>query len=240
MKKFFALIIVFAFITLLAGCNDIKPNTTETTGDPIETSIPTETGETVETDETESAVEVNDTPLKETDTAEVFNSVLKDERHIYFPYTGKTEFLCEHTRDTDLSINNYSIIDLNEDNVSEMVLWITHSTLGDYCAVILYYENDTVYAHAIVHRGFNSLKQDGTFHFAGGASNQGTGRIDFSGDTYTITKVAYCQSGGNNTVSYFIEDKPVSREEFSSYQEAQRAKPDAAWIEYPPIATTRK
>ena len=62
MKKFLTLVIVFAFITLLAGCNDIKPNTTETTGDPIETSIPTETGEieeTVETDEPEN----NDIPL---------------------------------------------------------------------------------------------------------------------------------------------------------------------------------
>lgn len=45
MKKFLTLVIVFAFTALLAGCNDIKPNTNETTPGPSETSIPTESVE---------------------------------------------------------------------------------------------------------------------------------------------------------------------------------------------------
>ena len=65
MKKFLTLVIIFAFITLLAGCNDIKSNTNETTPDPIETSIPTES---VESDSTETAAP--ETTAPETDTPE--------------------------------------------------------------------------------------------------------------------------------------------------------------------------
>ncbi|MBP3378676.1 MAG: hypothetical protein J6L96_08005 [Clostridia bacterium] len=65
MKKFLTLIIVFAFITLLAGCNDIKPNTNETTPGPSETSIPTES---VESDTTET--DVPETTAPETDSPE--------------------------------------------------------------------------------------------------------------------------------------------------------------------------
>ncbi len=62
MKKFLALIIFFAFTALLAGCNDIKPSSNETTHDPSETSIPTETGEIEETNETETTAPETDFP----------------------------------------------------------------------------------------------------------------------------------------------------------------------------------
>lgn len=65
MKKFLTLIIVFAFTALLAGCNDIKPNTNETTPYPVETSIPTES---VESDTTETAAP--ETTAPETDSPE--------------------------------------------------------------------------------------------------------------------------------------------------------------------------
>ena len=70
MKKFLTLIIVFAFTALLAGCNDIKPNTNETTPYPVETSIPTETGETdsLETAAPETTAPETDSP--ETDIPE--------------------------------------------------------------------------------------------------------------------------------------------------------------------------
>ena len=70
MKKFLTLIIVFAFTALLAGCNDIKPNTNETTPGPSETSIPTETGETdtLETAAPETTAPETDSP--ETDIPE--------------------------------------------------------------------------------------------------------------------------------------------------------------------------
>ncbi len=88
MKKFLSLVIVFAFITLLAGCNDIKPGNNEPEPNPSETSIPTETGETdaPETDIPETAAPETDAPetkipettLPETDAPETEPPVTVD------------------------------------------------------------------------------------------------------------------------------------------------------------------
>lgn len=79
-----------------------------------------------------------------------------------------------------------------------------------------------LYAHLHAYRVFNDLKEDGTFGLSGSVSDHGMGKIDFVGDTYLVKKIAYCESDTDNHISYFIENTPVSKKDFDTFE---RAKP---------------
>ncbi len=123
----------------------------------------------------------------------------------------------------------YSVIDLNRDEKSEMVLWLSRSTDDFYGFLVLNYENEKVYPHFFYYRAFNELKKDGSFSFSSGVSNHGIGRIDFSDGIVTHEKVAYCESYDNKIIHYYIDGKIVSKDEFNSYISEQSKKENAIW-----------
>ncbi|MDD6266248.1 MAG: hypothetical protein PUB34_08140 [Clostridia bacterium] len=141
-----------------------------------------------------------------------------------------------------MSIRKYSVIDLNGDSSPEMVLWLDHGASTDYGFLILHSDGATVYAYSLVYRAFYTLKTDGTFHFSGGASDNGIGMIDFTGDTYIINKIAYCETvydeqeesqfSENKSVQYFIENNNVSEDEYNIFMNEQDNKQDITWYEY--------
>ena len=128
-------------------------------------------------------------------------------------------------------VSKYSVIDLNGDGASELVLWLNRGTNEYVGFLVLYDENTTVYVHLLYYRQFSNLKEDGTFGFSGGVSNHGIGRIDFEGDKYTIRSLAYCESADNQNVSYFVDGKSVTKAAFEAYQSAQNSKPDAICVD---------
>lgn len=164
---------------------------------------------------------------------EACQSVLENKSTMYIAETEEM-YLSEYIQNSGFSIKKYSVIDLNGDSEQEMVLLLDYGSYTDYGSLILHSENDKVYAYTLWYRAFNSLKEDGTFHFSSGASDNGTGNLDFSGGTYTVDKIAYCESVYDKSggIRYFIAEKSVSKEEFDAHYAEQSEKPDAVWREF--------
>lgn len=163
---------------------------------------------------------------------QIFQSVLEDQRKIYLPETGEM-YLGEFIQDNEFSLSKYSVIDLNDDGSPEMVLSLPLQSNTDEGTLILHCDNDVVYAHLFWYRAFNTLKNDGTFMYSGGAMDHGIAKIDFSDDSYILKQIAYCESVYDGTdytgENYFIEDQSSTEEEFNEYIDEHFNKADIEW-----------
>lgn len=162
----------------------------------------------------------------------VLSCILRGEDAFYDTDTKQRAYLTDWLRTNEMSVSKYSVMDLNGDGASELVLWLNRGTNEYVGFLVLYDKNTTVYAHLLYYRQFSNLKIDGTFGFSGGVSNHGIGRIDFEGDKYTIRSLAYCESADNQNVSYFVDGKSVTKAAFEAYETTQNSKPDAIWVEH--------
>ncbi len=132
-----------------------------------------------------------------------------------------------------LSLVAYSVLDLDGDGDAEMVWQIARGADTEHGCVILQVRDATVYGYFLYHRPFHSLKADGTFRFSSGVADHGIGKLSFSGDAYTVDKLAYCESDGHgNVAACFIAGKSVSKADYDAYVRAQEQKPDATWTKW--------
>lgn len=110
----------------------------------------------------------------------------------------------------------FTIIDLDDDGESEVVLWIQINGVSDYGFEILHYQEGTIYGYTLPYRTFFNLKTDGTFSFSGSASDFGIGKLRFLVDGYAIENI--------------IEDEN-SEEEINAAMNQQEAKTDVEWYD---------
>ena len=83
----------------------------------------------------------------------------------------------------------FTIIDLDDDGESEIVLWIQINGISDYGFEILHYQKGVVYGYTLPYRTFMNLKTDGTFLFSGGVADSGIGKLKLSEDEYAIENI---------------------------------------------------
>ncbi len=144
-------------------------------------------------------------------------------------YNENEMLFSEWLKKDNLSVIKHSSIDMDGDGSKEIVLWLSLFKNEEFGSVILHEENETVYFYLLYYRQFYCLKNDGTFSASAGVANNGIGKISFSGATYTMNDIAYCESVDNENISYFIEGEAVSQEEFNAYEMKQQEKTDAVW-----------
>ncbi|MBE6541134.1 MAG: hypothetical protein E7672_01660 [Ruminococcaceae bacterium] len=134
--------------------------------------------------------------------------------------------------DIQLSINKYSIVDLNDDGVPEMVLWLRLEENEYYGFAVLHYNANAVYIHEFTHRAFNELKTDGTYTSSSSAFNMSILKLDFKGGACISTRIAHREGDGSlESITYYIEDRIVTAEEFEKLSEKQNQKEDIIWID---------
>ena len=173
-----------------------------------------------------------DDPEKFPDVAYLpHRSVLQEQAVFYDTFAKQETTLADWLEKTEFAVSKYSVIDLDGDGDSETVLWLTRAANEYVGFLILHSAGEKIYAHLLYYRQFYELKEDGTFSFSAGASDHGIGRIDFDGETYAITEIAYCASDTDQSVTYFIEDRSVPKDDFTAYESAQEQKPNAVWYE---------
>ena len=147
--------------------------------------------------------------------------------------------------EANVTPTHFAVADLDADGVLEIVVRLSVYSTREY--LILHYRESEVYGYSEVLRGLMDLKADGTFHWSGGAFNNGTGRIRFEENVYTYgdrtirethikDKITYCQSGqdteGNILQYYFVDYQPATIQEYAVAEARQSAKPDAVWYEF--------
>lgn len=130
----------------------------------------------------------------------------------------------------DVAISSFTVIDLDEDGIDEVVLWLAAGEEEVGCE-ILHGVNDEIYGYFIPYRGFYNLKADGTFRFSSGAGNSGIGTIKFDLQAYTVEKITYSETQydeRNQAEASFVVNGHASRyEDFEAEMEKQDEKKDA-------------
>jgi len=135
----------------------------------------------------------------------------------------------------NVEATRFAVMDLDNDGVMDVILWLSVNGLDDYGTDILHYQNGVVYGYVMWFRAFNQLKTDRTFSFSSGAMDNGFGTIAFTDKSYSINKITYSQSSydsnNNLTVTFFVNNKEATQNEFDSAIQNQSEKPDAAWYD---------
>lgn len=131
-----------------------------------------------------------------------------------------------------VEITKYTAVDLDQDNVPEVVLWITENEYSDYGAVVLRYQNESVVGYDFTYRQMIDLKEDGTFGYSGGIADTGYARLTFTDGGWEYKKICNITEDGD-TVTFFCNGEKVSEEEYWQFVEEQDAKEKVKWIDFP-------
>lgn len=136
--------------------------------------------------------------------------------------------------DTTFQVTKFTVLDMNGDKAPEVVLELSSGDLPSFYEV-LHYMNDTVYGYIFTYRSLGELKADGTFMYSSGAADSGVGKLKFESDTYNIDILGCIKPSEGDTsltISYFIDNKPVTEEDYDTFINEQYEKKDAVWYEY--------
>ncbi len=252
-------VLCLAFLCSCSGCEVAdEPVTPVNEGDSMQEN--TNTDEPV-TPSNEPVAPVNDpvTPVNEGDTtqentsdennmevkSEIFRmirSILDGEATFFDTGSQKSLYISELNQmvssDSKVTadIKSFAVIDLDDDGLPEVVLWLIVNGNDFSGYAILHYQNEEIYGYSIYYRGFTNLKKDGTFSFSSGAADGGIGRLTFDDQTRTIDKYAYSESrqdsNGQLIISYVLFGKKASREEVENEWKKHDAKEDAIWYDF--------
>jgi len=177
--------------------------------------------------------------VSENSILEKYKAVLLDNAEFYSTDNNKQlsldDFLTGKEIYADsLEATRFTVIDMDGDEIPEIILELTVDEYPEFYEV-LHYMNGTVYGYNFPYRGLHGLKTDGTFHYSNGASDNGYGKLKFQTTGYEVDKLGYMSSTQNNegtTISYFINNKPVSENSYNSFSKEQDEKKDADWTDY--------
>lgn len=176
------------------------------------------------------------------DYIKAYKSVLQNKSKFFSFDAGKeldiTQLNQAVSEDSSITaeISKLTVIDLDGDDVPEVVLSLTVNADDYFGSEILRYHDGMVYGYTLWYRSFMDLKEDGTFSFSGGASDSGFGTIQFTEDGYTVNQICYSESSydadNNMTVSYYIDGKSVTSDEFMAAVDEQNKKAGAEWYDF--------
>lgn len=136
--------------------------------------------------------------------------------------------------ETVFEVSRFAVLDMDGDQTPEVVLELTVQGNPQFYEV-LHLKDGVVYGYNIVFRGLQMLKADGTFSYSGGAADNGYGKLTFQPDSYETTVLGYMESSQNDdgmTISYYIDNQPVTEEAYDAFSKEQDAKEDVVWHEF--------
>jgi len=135
---------------------------------------------------------------------------------------------------TIFKVTHFTVVDMDGDKIPEVVLELSPGNYPEFYEV-LHYMNGKVYGYIRVLRGLERLKMDGTFGYSNGASDNGYGKLRFDSNACETDILGYSESSHNNdstTISYFINNKPITKESFNSFMKEEDGKKDVVWYEF--------
>jgi hypothetical protein len=144
-----------------------------------------------------------------------------------------SDFLKEYFPSQQLKLTHFTIIDMDDDKIPEVVLELSVDD-NPTCYEILHYSNEQVYGYNFVYRGLEQLKTDGTFWASSGAADNECDKLKFNSSAYESITLAYSESKQDSngmTISYYVNGQPVTKEAFDSFVQKQDAKDDVVWYE---------
>jgi len=170
---------------------------------------------------------------------EAYKAVLQNKKEFTSIDNNKELYLNDFLTNKEIyeitfKATRFTVLDMDGDKVPEVVLELSSNDIPRFYEV-LHYMNNTVYGYIFTYRSLGELKADGTFMFSSGAADSGVGKLKFENETYDIDilgKIESNQDDSDLTVSFFIDDKPVTKEEYDAFINKQMEKKDTVWYEF--------
>lgn len=228
------LLLLFIFLSSCSPENTSNQSSSSIASPPSSSAPSISSSSTKKADNSEVASSSSSSSLS--DPAPPYNSyldILYGET-TFFNVTTKDYLDISHIKDAltqdnfPFSIEQFTVLDLDNDGIEEVVLQI--SLAENECAgfEILHYKEGTVYGYTLVPRGFANLKNDGTFWVSSGASDNGVVRIsNFSSTDYSVDEILYCR---DNT--FYINQEKTSAQNYNIAMDEQLSKTDATWYDF--------
>lgn len=236
--KIISVLIVFLLSISITGCSSNLNISSSTSSNRISgTSVPTSPLSTSLVSDSENT---KTQMLSNNSVLEAYNTVLQDKAEYFSTDNKKNLYLNDFLTNKEIyetifNVTHFTVLDMDGDKVPEVVLELLVGGNPQFYEV-LHYMNDTIYGYLIVYRGLEGLKADGTFIYSSGAADNGFGKLKFESDAFKIDTLGYSESShdddGDLIISYFINNKPVTKESFDSSMNEQSGKKDAAWYEF--------
>lgn len=136
-----------------------------------------------------------------------------------------------------------SAADMDGDGFNEILLSIVQPEHEEETGcLVLHYQGGIIFGATYYHRQLNSLKSDGTFSWAGSASHNGTGILEFgeydpyaplSEYKWNMQEINMCDAGEFGSGTYLAGGIEADEEAFYRAMEVQDAKQDAPWVPFP-------
>ncbi|MEW9095491.1 MAG: hypothetical protein AB2417_10460 [Clostridiaceae bacterium] len=177
--------------------------------------------------------------LSNNSVLEAYKAVLQNKTEFFSTDNKKKLYLNDFLTNEEIygtifKVTHFTVLDMDGDKVPEVVLELSVGNEPEFYEV-LHYMNDTVYGYLIVYRGLEGLKEDGTFRYSSGAADNGFGKLKFELDAFKTDILGYSKSSqgdANLIISYFINNKPVTKESYDSFVNEQFGKKDEIWYEF--------
>jgi hypothetical protein len=168
---------------------------------------------------------------------EAYKAVIQNEGNFFSTVDNKkillNDYLKEYLPNEQLELTHFTVIDMDDDNIPEVVLELSVDSYPEFYE-ILHYSDEQVYGYNFVYRGLEQLKTDGTFWASSGAADNECDKLKFQNSAYETITLAYSESKQDSngiTVSYYVNGQPVTKEKFDSFVHQQGAKDDVVWYE---------
>ena len=179
-----------------------------------------------------------DAPLQR-ETLKAYRSALEGAPIAVRTYSDAGDVYAESTVDEQLTpfegqkltIDRFVLMDLDADGTMELILNEQRDGYDDSC-LILDDQDGVVYGYNIGLRGMMALKEDGTFSYSSGASDNGYGTIKLDKAQFQIVPISYCETGADDQIVYYVDGQPAQEGQYQQAVEAQDQKPDAEFITY--------
>lgn len=240
--KIINVIIVVLLSISVAGCSIVQKglylnnNSSAGSNKISDTSVPTSPSS--------AALDSNDENTKpqmlsDNSVLDAYKAVLQNKTEFFSTDNKKKIYLNDFLTNEEIygtvfKVTHFTVLDMDGDKVPEVVLELSVGNQPEFYEV-LHYMNDTVYGYLIVYRGLEGLKADGTFSYSSGAADNGFGKLKFESDAYKVDILGYSKSNQSDTnliISYFINNKPVTKESYDSFMNEQLGKKDAVWYDF--------
>ena len=241
-NKIMSMLLVFLLTISITGCSGSRnhfnlSNSSSTGSNKIsDTSVPTSSSSISLDSKSEN---VKTQILSNNSVLEKYTAVLQNKVEFFSTDNKKNLYLNDFLANKEIygtifKVTHFTVLDMDGDKVPEVVLELSVGDEPEFYEV-LHYMNGVVYGYLIVYRGLEDLKVDGTFRFSDGASDNGCGKFGFKSNALETDILGYSKSSQgdtNLTISYFINNKLVTKESFDSFTNEQSGKKDAAWYEF--------
>ena len=94
------------------------------------------------------------------------------------------------TSDVPVTITKFSAVDMDNDHVEELLLWVTVNNQVDYGMIVLHDDGQQISGRTYACREMYHIKEDGTFWWSAGSADDGPAHLVFDKDNWHYENIS--------------------------------------------------